>query len=46
MLYYGGYLTIKGLNAGNIVVLGPPNLTVYKNILKMFNNVGPLITLN
>ena len=46
MLYYGGYLTIKGLKSGNIVVLGPPNLTVYKNILTMFNNVKPLIALN
>ena len=46
MMYYGGYLTIKGLKDSSIVVLGPPNLTVYKNILKLFNNATPLITLN
>ena len=45
MLYYGGYLTILNLK-GNMVILGPPNLTVYQNILKFFNNLGPLIALN
>ena len=45
MLYYGGYLTIKKIDGEN-VTLGPPNLTVYQNILKFFNNLDPLITLN
>ena len=46
MLYYGGYLTIKNLVGESTVVLGPPNLTVYQNLLTMFNNVHHFIALN
>ena len=44
-LYYGGYLTIKNIFE-NEVALGPPNRTVYMNLIQKFKNIDPFSKLN